>query len=161
MISQPNNKSTTENPVGRFMVAGGAVIELGSTGKILVNQRGPYLDWHPNEWEIVYGRISQFEGLEDGLKREVKEETGIKDLEILTVLSTWHIFRGTVKKAENELIGITFHCRTKQKTIKLSKEHSLYKWVTPEDALKLISVTGIRRDILKYIKLGVDKRIRI
>jgi len=31
---ETNNKSTTDNPVGRFMVAVGAVIELEGTGKI-------------------------------------------------------------------------------------------------------------------------------
>ena len=112
MDKQPNNVSTKENPVCKFMVAVGAVIELGNTGKILINQRNSNLDWQPNIWEIPYGRIDQFEGLDKGLKREVKEETGIENLEILSVLTVWHIFRGTEKIAQNELIGITYHCRT-------------------------------------------------
>lgn len=112
MDKQPNNVSTKENPVGRFMVAVGAVIELGNTGKILLNQRNSNLDWQPNMWEIPYGRIDQFEDLDKGLKRGVKEETGIENLEILSVLTAWHIFRGTEKSAQNELIGITYHCRT-------------------------------------------------
>jgi len=51
------NTSTKENPVGRFMVAAGAIIELGDTGKILIIKRADDLDWQPGTWEIVYGRL--------------------------------------------------------------------------------------------------------
>lgn len=151
MNNQPNNTSTKENPVGRFMVASGAIIELRNTGKILINQRNSDLDWQPNEWEIVYGRCDQFESSEEGLRREVKEETGIEDLKIISILTTWHIFRGTEKTAENELIGITYHCRTQTEVINLSKEHCSYRWVTPQEALSLVSVDGIKRDIKKFL----------
>ncbi|MCL4208397.1 NUDIX domain-containing protein [Patescibacteria group bacterium] len=147
---QPNNQSTKENPVGRFMVASGAVIEQNNTGKILLVQRASSLDWQPNEWEIMYGRIDQFEDTESGLKREVREEVGITDLEIVEVLTVWHIFRGSEKIAENELIGITYHCRTNQLEPVLSNEHQAFKWVTPEEALDLVKVDGIRRDIKKF-----------
>jgi 8-oxo-dGTP diphosphatase len=149
---QPNNQSTTKNPVGRFMVASGAVIELGTTGKILLIQRNSDLDWHPNEWEIMYGRIDQFEDTESGLKREVREEVDITDLEIVEVLTVWHIFRGSEEIAENELIGVSYHCRTNQSAPVLSDEHQAYKWLNPEQALKLIKVDGIRRDIEKFME---------
>lgn len=152
MKQQPNNASTKENPVGRFMVASGGIIELSNTGKILILQRSSTLDWQPNEWEILYGRIDQFEDTEKGLKREVKEEAGIEELEIVDLVSCWHIFRGTEQTAENELIGITYHCRTNQEVPVLSNEHQAYKWVTPEEAIEIVSVEGIKRDIRKFIK---------
>lgn len=152
MSKQPDNSSNKSNPVGRFMVAVGAMIELRETGKILINQRSAHLDWHPNDWEIIYGRIDQFEGLENGLRREVKEEVGIDDLEIITVLRAWRIFRGSEQSAENELIGITYRCRTQTEAIKLSKEHQNYQWVTPQEALKIVSESGIRQDIERFIK---------
>ena len=133
------------------MVAAGAVIELGTTGTILILQRNKNLDWQPGEWEIPYGRLSQFEDAETGLRREMKEELGLKDLEIVNILTVWHIFRGS-KKAENELIGITYHCRTNQATIQMSDEHEQYQWVTPKEALTLIKVEGIRRDIEHFIR---------
>ncbi|MFA6570034.1 MAG: NUDIX domain-containing protein, partial [Bacteroidota bacterium] len=84
------------------MVAGGAVIEQNHTGKILLLQRNSNLDWHPSEWEILYGRIDQFEDVTTGLKREVKEEAGLDDIELVDILTVWHIFRGSLKIAENE-----------------------------------------------------------
>jgi 8-oxo-dGTP pyrophosphatase MutT (NUDIX family) len=149
---QPNNHSTQENPVGRFMVASGAVIEHAPTGKILLIQRSAHLDWRPNQWEILYGRIDQFEDTETGLRREVSEEIGVEDLEIVDVLSVWHIFRGSEKLAENELIGITYHCRTNQLEPQLSHEHQAFKWLEPTEALQLVSIDGIKRDIRKFME---------
>ena len=152
MITQPNNQSSRNNPVGRFMVAAGALIQHAVTKKILLIRRAAELDWQGGEWEITYGRIDQFETAQTGLLREVREETVITDIEIHDVLSVWHIFRGP-ESAENEVIGITFHCTTHQDTPVLSNEHSNFKWVTAEEALELVSVEGIRRDIKKFAEL--------
>ncbi len=150
-MNQPDNSNTAQNPVGRFMVAIGAVIEHKKTGKILVLKRAPTLDWRPGEWEIDYGRIAQFEGPEEGLKREVLEETGIQDLQVQGMLRVWHIYRGP-KAAENDLIGITYVCSTSQDEAVLSDEHSEWKWVTPQEALELITEEGIKVDINKYME---------
>lgn len=150
MKKDPNNKSTKENPVGRFMVAAGGVIELKKTGKILLIKRSGDLDWHPGEWEIGYGRIDQYEDVETGLRREIYEELGVRDIEIVKVTNVWHIYRGS-RKAENELIGITFHCRTSTECVRLSKEHSQYCWVRPEEGIALVTNNGIKKDIEKFI----------
>ena len=149
---EPNNQSTQHNPVGRFMVAVGAVIELEDTGKILLNKRSSKLDWHPGEWEIMYGRIDQHEGPIKGLKREIKEETGLEDIKVGEILSVWHIYRGQEETAENELIGITYLATTKQKEVTISTEHDEYGWFTPEEALEMVKVEGIKRDVLNYIR---------
>jgi 8-oxo-dGTP pyrophosphatase MutT (NUDIX family) len=151
-ISQPNNKHSETNPVGRFMVAVGAIIVQRDSEKILVSQRASSQDWHPNEWEISYGRIDQHEDPETGLRREMFEELGLTDLSVKNILRVWHIYRGPVL-AENDLIGITFVCSTASKEIRLSNEHQAYKWVKPEEALDLIKIEGIRKDVEAYIKL--------
>jgi len=150
-MTDPNNQNTQENPIGHFMVAAGAVMELRTTGKILITQRNRTLDWQPGEWELSYGRIAQFESVEMGLRREIKEELGLDLFDIVKVLSVWHIFRGS-EKPENELIGITYHCRTENEAVILSDEHEAYRWVTPEEALAIITVAGIRRDIEAFIR---------
>lgn len=144
-----NNKSTKTNPVGRFMVAVGAVIE-NPAGEILLIRRSSKLDWHPGEWEIMYGRLAQHEEPQTGLAREVKEELGIV-ITPIKPLTCWHIYRGHEEIAENELIGITFLAKTTQTEITLSNEHEEYRWVTPTEALQLIKVEGIHRDIKAYV----------
>lgn len=149
-IPQPNNQSTPQNPVGRFMVAVGGVIELQKSGKILMIQRADDQDWRPGEWEIDYGRIDQFEDPVDGLRRELQEEVGITQIEVLQLLTVWHIYRGP-KAAENDLIGITYACRVDNDAITLSHEHQGFRWVTPEEGLVLTQTEGIRRDLHHYI----------
>ena len=145
----PYNLSTEKNPVGHFMVAVGGMIELQDTNKILVIKRAEDQDWRGGEWETQYGRIDQFEEPLQGLHREVREETGLVNIEIRDVLTVWHLFRGSAK-AENELIGITYWVRALEDTVQLSFEHTEYRWVTPEEALELITEEGIRRDIRKF-----------
>lgn len=146
-----------EAHVGHFMVAAGALIRLAKTDKILVVKRDPRgQNFQPSEWEIIYGRIDQGESLEEGLRREVEEESGITDLEVGPMLRHWHIYRGE-KVAAKEVIGITFICQVKNDQVVLSREHSEYAWVTPDEAIKLIKVEGIKQDIITYQKLKDQK----
>lgn len=159
-MQEPNNHSTDTNPVGRFMVAAGAIIKLKGTDKILIIRRAKTQDWQPNEWEILYGRIDQFEDLPAGLRREAKEETGLTNLDIGPILTNWRIYRGS-KSAHNEVIGLTFVCETTQENVKLSFEHSEYQWVEPEKAVELIKVEGIRKDVEEYIKAEKARKGRL
>lgn len=146
-----DNSNTTQNPVGRFMVAVGAVI-VNQEGKILLIRRSQKLDWHPGEWEIMYGRIAQHEDPQAGLAREINEELGITVV-AGKPLTCWHIYRGHEQTVENDLIGITFIATTSETQITLSDEHEEYYWVIPKEALSLIKVDGIKRDIKAYIGL--------
>ncbi len=149
MTTKVDNSNTIQNPVGRFMVAVGAVI-TNTEGKILLIKRSQKLDWHPGEWEIMYGRIAQHEDPKDGLTRELNEELGISVV-VDKPLTCWHIYRGHEETAENDLIGITYSATTTDTEVKLSDEHEEYRWVTPNEALELIKVKGIERDIKAYI----------
>lgn len=130
------------------MVAVGAIIELKGTDKILINRRADH-EVHVGEWEIMYGRIDQFEDLTDALMREIFEETGIKDVRVKKMMRVWHIFRGE-KSEDSEVYGFTFVCETGQQNVTISEEHSEYKWATVDEALSLIKVPGIRRDVEIY-----------
>lgn len=151
MTTTTNNDSTTHNPVGRFMVAVGAVIS-NPDGKILLMKRSSKLDWHPGEWEILYGRIAQFEDPHAGLIRETKEEVGL-DITVGQPLTVWHIYRGHEQTAYNELVGITFIAETTNINVQISDEHDEYRWIMPEEALQLVKVEGIKQDITAFISL--------
>ncbi len=145
-----NNTSSKQNPVGQFMVAVGAII-VNSEGKILLIKRSDDLDWQPGEWEIMYGRLAQHEDAQLGLVREASEELGIK-VQASRPLTCWHIYRGQERITQNELIGITFLAYTVQAKVTLSDEHQEYRWVTPVEALELVKIEGIKRDINACMK---------
>ncbi|MGV6831203.1 MAG: NUDIX hydrolase [bacterium] len=63
-------------------------------GKVY-NQDGKVLFIYRNDkWDLPKGRIEKGEAIEEGAKREVTEETGVKDLKIQKPLEkTYHIFK--------------------------------------------------------------------
>ncbi len=147
-VSHVTHDGSAVAGIGHFMVAVGAIIELGTTGTFLVMKRQD--EFNHGLWEVVYGRLDQHEDFMTGLKREVQEETGITQLEVLGHFSHWHVYRGK-KTAENEVLGVSFACRTNQEEVKISSEHSEYAWVTAEAMLQLTTAEGIQADIKKFV----------
>lgn len=140
------------------MIAVGAIIEHAETGKILLIRRSDILDWHPNEWEIHYGRIGQFEDPEESLRREIAEETGLTDIEIEQLLAARHVYRGE-KREENDMVILTHYCISHTTEVTLSHEHSDYGWFDPLEAIDKVVVEGIKDDIRMYLdyRAGVSK----
>ncbi|EKE26438.1 MAG: hypothetical protein ACD_4C00292G0001 [uncultured bacterium (gcode 4)] len=94
--------------------------------------------------------MNQFEEVEDALRREIKEEAWI-EVEIIKPISTYHIFRWE-KNSENELIGIIFWCKTNTDVIKISDEHTDFKWVTTKEVFDFITKDSMQADIKAYLK---------
>lgn len=132
------------------MVAVGAIIENESTGKILLLKRSPRADFSADIWEYITGRMNQFEEPELALRREIMEEAGI-EVEIVKPISTYHIFRGE-QVAENEVIGIMYWCKTKSEIVKISDEHSDYKWVTIDEAFEMVPKPSMQADLRAYLR---------
>ena len=72
----------------------------------------------PNFWEDAGGKLLQSEKPDVGLKREIREETGLTDIEIVKPLTVFHNYLGGVKIAEKEFIGISYWCKTKTTDVK-------------------------------------------
>ncbi|UCE14462.1 MAG: NUDIX domain-containing protein [Candidatus Heimdallarchaeota archaeon] len=136
---------------GKFTIGIGAIIEHTNSGKILLLHRAPNLEFAPNLWDDVGGRMRQFESPETTLQREVQEETGISQLTIVKPIDVTHYFRGE-STTENEMIVITYWCRTASKTIRLSPEHDDYQWVYPDQALELIEDFQLQANIKRFIE---------
>lgn len=105
-------------------VAVKAVIQ-NKSGKFLIVREG-------DRWQAVGGRLEKGEKLEDGLRRETEEETGITEMEVGKVIHVDEWFA----KPEGELkhiVALFFLCKVKSDTVKLSEEHQEYEWITPDE----------------------------
>lgn len=114
------------------------------------NKKNNYLLLHYQlgHWDLPKGHIEKEEGMLDTAKREVFEETGIKDLEFIDgfkkTIRYFFWFQG--KKIFKTVVF--YLAQTKSKRIKLSSEHIGYEWLDYEKALKKLTFKNAK-DVLK------------
>lgn len=146
-------------PIGTFSAGiGGLVWHPGSDSYLLL-KRSEAKDYAAGAWECVTGRVDQGEGFEQALYREVREETGL-EIEPIFILGTTRFYRGEARP-ENELVGIIYCCTpvieegadsTERPVIRMSAEHTQYRWLTAIEARNLISgVRGSEQWLLNVI----------
>ena len=104
-------------------------ILLYADNKILLLQK-------PNKrWQLPGGHLKEGESPEQGLRREVKEETGLTD------------YKAKLVKTFNK--NYLYSSKVENTKIKLSSEHISYKWLTPLEASKL-NLTNDTEEYLRY-----------
>ena len=128
----------TPADVGRFLAGVGALVLDPDSNSYLLLRRSEEKDFAAGAWEGVTGRVDQGEGFENALHREVQEELGVA-AEILFMVGTTHFYRGDARP-ENELVGVVY-CVTiaDHDAIRLSAEHSEFRWLTALQAAELIT----------------------
>lgn len=91
-----------------------------------------------NTWENAGGNIEDGETPEDAVFREVKEETGITDIEIKKI--------AYVSILEGELLNllIVYLCKTAAKNVTVSFEHQAYVWADEAQCRELLPKAIIR-----------------
>ncbi len=119
-----------------FKVPQKAAIRKGE--KFLVLRRAPDAHVYPNCWDFPGGRLEQGENPHKGLKREVKEETNL-DIE-----NQEPLFLFSEKSDSTNRLYIVYKCDLASEDLKLSKEHTDFKWATKEEILKLKTENFLR-----------------
>jgi len=123
---------------GRFIAGIGALIWDKRKERYLILRRSESKDFAAGAWECVTGRLEQGEGYEAAAIREVREELGI-NVRPHFLLGTTHFHRGE-ERPETELVGAVFYCEIDGgQGIRLSIEHSDYRWLTPQETRALLS----------------------
>ena len=83
-------------------------------------------------WENAGGNVESGEELEEAMKREIKEETGLTDIRIERVAYV------TLVNARQPFLIIAYLCETFTETVTLSEEHQAYIWADQEACRKLL-----------------------
>lgn len=106
------------------------------------------LHYEMGHWDFPKGNIEKGETDTQTIKREIEEETGIKDVEILKGFKEkFHYFY----KFEKELISkdvVFYLAKTNTKQIKLSFEHIGFIWLPYEKAFEQLTYKNAK-EILK------------
>ena len=92
--------------------------------KVLILTKTKSILPHLKGLDFPGGRLNLDESPKSGLKREIKEETGL-DVDIIRLVHATDIF----KNEQMRLIGLCYLCRPKSTKIKLSEEHSTFEWI--------------------------------
>jgi len=97
---------------------------IADAGRLLVLRRAPSMIYKPGAWDLPGGHLAADETFEEGLTREVAEETGLR-IEIVRMLGA--------NKAPGPYVQLLFACRPAgaSRTVTLqAHEHSQWRWVT-------------------------------
>lgn len=122
-------------------------IILNDNKEILFTERSLGDDFLPGYWELPGGGIDYGETPQEALIRELKEECGL-EIEIIKPVAANSYFIKDIQRIE-----ITFLCRViNPAEIKLSPEHSNYKW------LKAAKTNTIK--VNDYIKKIIESSIK-
>ena len=122
--------------IGRFSAMVGALLWRPSDSRYLALRRSEEKDFAGGAWECITGRVDQGESFADALRREIYEELGIQ-VQVDFIVGTVHFFRGE-PRPENEMVGVQYCCSVENpQDIRLSAEHTEYRWITAEEAEEL------------------------
>ena len=92
------------------------------------------LNW--KGWEFVKGEAR--EGLKNAILREIREETGIRDAKIRLKLPAEVIYSHEDIRGHTTSMQVAFLAETNKKKVRLSLEHSRFRWVTAKQGMKLL-----------------------
>lgn len=110
-------------------------------------------------WGLPKGHIEKGENEVETVKREVEEETGLKDIEFVEG------FKERIKyffkfKGKNVLKFVTFYLvKTRQKNVKISFEHIGYQWLTYKEAIKKLTFKNTKEILKKANEFLVKNEI--
>lgn len=109
----------------------GAKAIVHHNGKILLlRESTKYVDGSEvGKWDVPGGRIESEETLEEGLVREVKEESGLAVVKgkLLGACDGFPVIR----EETCHVVRLYFLCEANTAEVALSQDHDAYDWVNP------------------------------
>lgn len=121
-------------------------------GKILLLHRLDSDELQPNVWGLPAGKREEGESIQEGMAREIQEETGLvisnKDITFHNSLY--------IRYPEYDFLYHSFSTSyaEKPKITLNSAEHKDYIWVTPQEALQMKLITDLDACIKRYFKIS-------
>jgi len=112
--------------------------------EFLLLKRSPN-QYYPNLWQMVSGKIKENETAYNAALREIKEETNLTP-EKFWVAPTVNSFYSPDKDYIC-LLPVFAALANSKCEVKISNEHTEYKWVNPDEAKQLLAWDGQRKSV--------------
>ncbi|MGB0274647.1 MAG: NUDIX hydrolase [Flavobacteriaceae bacterium] len=110
-----------------------------AAGGVVQNEEGKVLFiYRKKRWDLPKGKVEKGETLQEGAKREVKEETGVKKIKV------------------GDLVGVTYHIFKRNNRYQLKESHWFYMTTKYEGEL----VPQTKEDITKAVWKGKKKTLK-
>ena len=126
------------------------MIQTKSAGGVVLNIVGNILvvSQHGTSWSLPKGHIENEEDLITAAKREIKEESGINQLEFIKELGTYQRYKiakdGGEDLSELKTITILLFRTTEDNLKPIDPENPVAKWVKKEEVANLLTASKDR-----------------
>jgi 8-oxo-dGTP pyrophosphatase MutT (NUDIX family) len=113
---------------------------------------------HGGHWGFAKGRVEPGESDVEAARREIREETGITDIDLVAgvaVRSNYIVRRGG--RALRKTVTY-FAARVRDRAVQLSHEHTDARWVVPAEALRILTHAESRR-VLEAVDAALTSRV--
>jgi len=131
----------------------GAIVFRKTRGTI----RYLLLHYEEGHWGSSKGHIEKGETIEETARREIREETGLTDIEFISGFKEQNSYF-YVNQGARIFKTVTFLlAQTPTTTIKLSYEHIGFKWLSYEAALEKITFADEKRVLQKANAFILEK----
>lgn len=103
---------------------------ITNSGDVLIGQKEDGEKPHSGEWHFLGGHLEDNESLEEAVRREVKEETGLDVVvhQIVDAMTfSWE------KDGEKDALQLLYHCEASSRGAEAKDDLQDVKWVDPEE----------------------------
>ena len=134
-------------------------IVMSSEGNVLLLRRSKTDVRRPLQWDFPGGMLDEGEPLEQGVAREIREESGICVDSVRLFFSKTELGKWIDSQGEHKrnVVRQYFSAKTDSETVVLSDEHDDYCWVSLDKALELLEYDR-HRQVISHI---IDNQLEL
>ena len=121
--------------------------QVSIKGFLCRNDKVLFLKTPTQRWELPGGRVNYGENIDDTFHREIKEEVGFENVRMGDLINTWSFVN---EEINHHFIIFDFEIFTDEDIIRLSDEHTEYKWIGVDEFEKMDMREGHKESLRKY-----------